>query len=173
MAPPDERRVGYILVVLIHEPGPGLGLRSPPERLVDVVVVGFCIVVDEIRNLLVKSTAIVQNFGKLIINSNENIIKGQKIAEQIMEIIDDFQEKHTDLAEKLSKVEKSSHDQLEIIKEVDLELTEFSDEMQNSELKIDENSSIINELSEQLKTLNEEISKFKIVNFATASITCA
>ena len=64
-----------------------------------------------------------------------------------MEIIDDFQEKHTDLAEKLSKVEKSSHDQLEIIKEVDLELTEFSDEMQNSELKIDENSSIINELS--------------------------
>ena len=78
---------------------------------------GFCIVVDEIRNLLVKSTAIVQNFGKLIINSNENIIKGQKIAEQIMEIIDDFQEKHTDLAEKLSKVEKSSHDQLEIIKE--------------------------------------------------------
>lgn len=125
---------------------------------------GFCIVVDEIRNLLVKSTAIVQNFGKLIINSNENIIKGQKIAEQIMEIIDDFQEKHTDLAEKLSKVEKSSHDQLEIIKEVDLELTEFSDEMQNSELKIDENSSIINELSEQLKTLNEEISKFKIVN---------
>lgn len=125
---------------------------------------GFCIVVDEIRNLLVKSTAIVQNFGKLIINSNENIIKGQKIAEQIMEIIDDFQEKHTDLAEKLSKVEKSSHDQLEIIKEVDLELTEFSDEMQNSELKIDENSSIINELSEQLKTLNYEISKFKIVN---------
>ena len=65
------------------------------------------------------------------INSNENIIKGQKIAEQIMKIIDDFQEKHTDLAEKLSKVEKSSHDQLEIIKEVDLELTEFSDKMKN------------------------------------------
>ena len=125
---------------------------------------GFCIVVDEIRNLLVKSTAIVQNFGKLIVNSNDNIIKGQEIAEQIMKVIDDFQEKHTDLAEKLSKVEKFSHNQFEIIKEVDLELAEFSHEIQNSELKIDENRLIINEVSEQLKALNEEISKFKIEN---------
>ena len=39
MTPPDERGVGYVLIVLIDEPGSGLGLHGLAERLIDVLVI--------------------------------------------------------------------------------------------------------------------------------------
>ena len=125
---------------------------------------GFAVVADEVRNLAAKSAEAAHQTGELISRSVSSVERGNQLAGQTAQIIEEIVSETALVVEGLAAIEHVSDQQTRAIGQVREGLDQVSSVVQSNAATAEENSATSEEMSAQATNLRDEVDKFQLTD---------
>lgn len=122
---------------------------------------GFAVVADEVRNLASKSAQAAKDTTGLIENAIQSVEKGQKIAEDTAQSLQQIVEGTNSTSSLIKEISSASNDQAIAIEQITQGVDQISGVVQTNSATSEESAASSEELSGQAQTLKALVSQFK------------
>lgn len=123
---------------------------------------GFAVVAQEVRNLAQKSAKAAKETTEMILASNEKVVSGTKIAEDVGKYLDNIAESVTNVTNNLEEITKAAKDQEEAVFQIGEALQNIGVVTQKTAADIESASSGAQKLFAEAQSLISSLGSFRL-----------
>ncbi len=125
---------------------------------------GFAVVADEVRTLANRSAKAARETTELLDISNEKVLHGESVAEDVVVLLDEIREGVSAAAERIELIASSSQKQADGVAQISLGVQELDNVTQQNASHAEESASSSEELSSQSRELRYLVQQFRLVD---------